>query len=118
MEDVPEDVKEDVEFEVLPDNLEEGKLARIGLDKEDEFVRKLVDPKLPSVEEVERHSLMGHVEYRNWCSICVRARGKELDHTRQEDKDRKFPKYIVGAIVFLGMKWDLSGLYWWEGSVG
>ena len=43
---------------------------RLGLEKEEEVVRKLADPKLPNKEEVERHWLMGHVPYRNWCDVC------------------------------------------------
>ena len=49
---------------------------RIQLDREDEFIRRLVDPKLPTPEEVQVHELKGHIEYRNWCPICIKARGK------------------------------------------
>ena len=57
---------------------------RVQLDREDEFIRRLVDPKLPTPEEVKVHELKGHVEYRNWCPICIKARGKDLDHTRDK----------------------------------
>ena len=49
------------------------------LDREDEFIRRLVDPKLPTPEDVKIHELKGHIEFRNWCPICIRARGKDLD---------------------------------------
>ena len=52
-------------------------LERIGLEREDVFVRKLVDPKLPTKEEVESHELMGYVVYRNWCPVCVGCKGKQ-----------------------------------------
>ena len=53
-----------------------GAGERIGLEAEDKFIRKLVDPKSPSKEDVEMHYLMGHIPYRNWCPICVKAFGK------------------------------------------
>jgi len=48
---------------------------RIELEKEDEFVKKLVDPKLPSQEDVKRHRMEGHVNFRNWCGVCVLGPG-------------------------------------------
>ena len=48
---------------------------------------------MPTPEDLKIRQLKGHVEYRNWCDICVRCRGKELDHKSQEDKERKFPEY-------------------------
>ena len=65
------------------DEGEEGE--RLRLEAEDKFVRKLVDPKLPSKDEVDKHYLMGHIPYRNWCPICVKSFGKEMDH-KQDDK--------------------------------
>ena len=64
----------------LPEGLKTEELERIGLEEEGEFIRGLVDPRLPTEEEVKLHELRGHVEYRNWCSVCVRCRGKRLDH--------------------------------------
>ena len=43
-------------------------------------LRKMNDPKKPSAEEVEMHNLT-HLPYRNWCSVCVQGRGKEMGHT-------------------------------------
>jgi hypothetical protein len=74
---------------------------RIGLPKDDEVVRRILDPKLPSAEEVERHYVSGHLPYRNWCPVCVRARGKELDHSQDGGKDRRIPEYSV-IIAFQG----------------
>ena len=51
-----EDEDEDEEVDV-PDELVGKVTERIGLPKEDEVIRKLVDPKLPSKEEVELHYL-------------------------------------------------------------
>lgn len=88
-------VNEDEDFGEggLPEGLESEGLVRIGAEEEGDFIRKLVDPKLPSKAEVELHELRGHVEYRNWCSVCVRCKGKQLDHQRQGEKERKFPEY-------------------------
>ena len=83
---------------------------RIALEKEDEFVRKLIDPKLPTEDEIERHRLTGHVNYRNWCGVCVRARGKESGHFRTGDKERKMPEYSFDYCFpgnELGFKWTI-----------
>ena len=63
-------------------------LALLKVKEEEEVLRKLMDPKLPSPEEVESRKLMGHVEYRNWCEVCVKAAGKVLDHKSMEGKER------------------------------
>ena len=44
---------------------------------EDKWVRKMVNPKVPSKEEVERHWLMGQMLFRNWCPVC-RSPGQGL----------------------------------------
>ena len=44
---------------------------RFELDKEDEFIRKLIDPKLPTEKELRFHRVRGHADYRNWCPVCV-----------------------------------------------
>ena len=66
---------------------------RLGLEKEDEVVRKIKDPKLPSGEEGERHYLMGHMQYRDWCPMCVRSQGREMDHKQDSRGARKLRKY-------------------------
>jgi hypothetical protein len=90
--------------------LEGEALEKIVPKKEDRFVRKLMDPKLPSSEEVESHRLMGHVEYRNWCEVCVKAAGKVLDHKSLEGKERKLPEYHFDYCFpgdELGWKWTV-----------
>ena len=42
----------------------------------------LRSPIRPSAEDVDRHDAT-HVPYRNWCPMCVAARGKEAPHKRQ-----------------------------------
>ena len=65
----------------------------MGLPKEDRWVRKLKDPKLPSQEEVERHWLMGHMPFRSWCDVCLESKAKELGHRRDVGGDRDVPEY-------------------------
>ena len=49
------------------------------------IMKKLLDPRLPSKEEVKEHELSGHLPYRNWCPNCVKAKGKDLDHRRTRE---------------------------------
>ena len=66
---------------------------KVKVEKEGAVVKRLLDPKLPTQEAVDTHWLKGHVEYRNWCEVCVKARGKEWDHTRAVDKERLLTEY-------------------------
>ena len=83
---------------------------RMCLPKEDEVIKKMVDPRLPSQEEVDKHYVMGHMVYRNWCPVCVRAQGKEMDHSRDKGKERKLPEYSWDYCFpgdELGFKWTV-----------
>ena len=50
------------------------------LDTEDdgENVHGISDPKLPSTADIDEHWLMRHAVYRNWCEICMRAKGRGM----------------------------------------
>ena len=37
--------------------------------------------------------MSGHIPYRNWCPVCVRAKGKEMGHMRGEENERGLPEY-------------------------
>ena len=37
----------------------------------------------PTAAEIEEHNIT-HLPYRNWCPVCVKARGKEDAHRREE----------------------------------
>ena len=63
-----EDEDEDEEVDV-PEEWIGEECKRIGLSREDDVIKKLVDPKLPSKEDVELHYLRGHLPFRNWCPI-------------------------------------------------
>ena len=51
-------------------------------------------PGSPSHEDRERHNAT-HLPYRNWCPICVQARGREDDHRRAKEKDEGTVPTIV-----------------------
>ena len=65
---------------------------RIGKEEEGGRMRNIGDPRMPSAKEVEEHNIT-HVPYRNWCPHCVRGRGKELDHRRALEDDRKVREF-------------------------
>ena len=43
--------------------------------------KSLSSPIKPSAEAIAAHNI-AHFPYRNWCAICVEAKGKEFPHTR------------------------------------
>ena len=51
-------------------------------------VKVLGDPRQPTEAEVEEHEQSNHCPYRNWCGICVRARGKDMDHRADAREER------------------------------
>ena len=67
------------------------------------------NPWLPTEVEGDKHFLMGHIPFRNWCPVCIRARGKESDH-RQAKKERLVPEYSFDFCFpgdELGYKWTI-----------
>ena len=53
--------------------------GRVDAREEGKFVKRLIDPRSPTEEEVAHHELT-HLPCRNWCPACVKAKGKDLDH--------------------------------------
>ena len=100
---------EDSEDEDL--KLETGEACgRIRLREDGAVIKRLVDPKLPSQEMVDDHWLRGHVEYRNWREVCVKAKGKEWDHTKVGSKERLVPEYSFDYCFpgdEMGYKWTV-----------
>ena len=73
---------------------EEGIIdERIGLEEDGDILRKLNDPSLPSPEEIKTHCLQGHIPYRSWCHICVRAQGRDRTHVGDKGGERNLPEY-------------------------
>ena len=106
---VDESVEEEDEEEDL--RMEVGETCeKVKVEEEGAVVKKLLDPKLPTQGAVDEHWLRGHVEYRNWCEVCVKARGKEWDHTRATDKERLVPEYAWDYCFpgdEMGYKWTV-----------
>ena len=65
---------------------------RVAAEPEGRAVRQLADPRLPSQAEIDLHDLT-HLPYRNWCAVCVRCRGRDLDHRRAVDEERGVSEY-------------------------
>ena len=65
---------------------------RFKATKDERAVKNLIDPRRPSEKEVEDH-WRTHLPYRNWCEICVRAKGKDEDHRKNPDKERGLSEY-------------------------
>ena len=94
---------EEIEVEGVPGE-------RLRLPKENEFVRKLRDPRLPTQEEVDEHYVRGHIPYRDWCPICVQAKGKGQYHYKDKGKVRALPEYAWDYCFpgdELGFKWTV-----------
>ena len=89
----------------------EGELGeRVGLPREDENVRKIQDPVRPCQGDVELHYLKEHIPFRSWCPICVKAFGREMDHKRDEGRERKLSEYSWDYCFpgdELGFKWTV-----------
>ena len=62
-------------------------------------VVKSRDPKKPSDEGV-REQMMTHLPYRDWCRHCVRCRGKELPHKKNND-ETELPEVHMDS-MFMG----------------
>ena len=68
-------------------------VERMGLEEDDEVVKSLGDPSLPSPEEVLKHCRQGHIPYRNWCHICVKSQGRDMGHNQDKGGERNLPEY-------------------------
>merc|ERR1711966_69332 len=99
---VDEGVESDADDEGMRGEVVGQECERIGLAREDEGFKKLLDPKLPTEREAEDHYMGGHLPYRNWCPVCVRAKGKEMNHNQGGDKVRKLPEYSWDYCFFPG----------------
>ena len=77
--------------------------VKLRLPEENEFVRKLRDPRLPTPEEVEEHNIRGHIPYRDWCPICVQAKGRGQYHYIKIKGRLGFCRSMLGTIAFQGM---------------
>ena len=67
---------------------------RIRAEKEQERIKAMADPRRPTEKEVELHNLT-HLPYRNWCELCVAAKGKDLGHRRGVRGEGDLPEYSL-----------------------
>ena len=82
---------------------------RIVAEKEEDVIRMLKDPKLPTQDEVDKHNLT-HLPFRDWCPICIKAKGREMDHRKDGGKERDLPEYSWDYCFpgdELGFKWTV-----------
>ena len=70
---------------------EEGKPEE-PLEEEEEarIARTRRKPKEPSLEERRAHRLT-HLPYRNWCEVCVEARGRNTPHLSKQPRELHHP---------------------------
>ena len=72
----------DEEGEVVSAKEQGGEdVERLRAAKDERVVKEMGDPRRPTQKEVEDHERT-HLPYRNWCSVCVRAKGKDADHRK------------------------------------
>ena len=91
------------------DAVEGGNYELIRAESEPDVVKRVADPRLPSENEVQRHLLRGHIPFRDWCPICVKAMGKSLPHRRSE-RERNVPEYSFDYCFpgdELGYRWTV-----------
>ena len=117
---------EEEDMEEMPEGMVSTEVGeRLALEQEGDVVKKVMSPMLPTQAEVEKHCSMGHMPYRSWCEVCVKAKGKERGHSRVEagDKVRSIPEYSwdycfpgdeLGFkwVVFVGNFWRSFRLLW------
>ena len=87
--------------------------GRILVEPEGGILKKMKDPRLPSVEEVEQHCLRGHIPYRDWCHVCVCGRWASRCLIARRIGNVAFQS-IVWITASLGTKWGLNGRSWSE----
>ena len=81
-------------------------VERLKAAKDERVVKEMGDPRRPTQKEVEDHERT-HLPYRNWCSVCVRAKGKDADHRRDVGKERGLSEYSFDY-VFPWTSWVVS----------
>jgi hypothetical protein len=84
---------------------------KIVAEKGDELVKIVADPRLPTAKEIEKHCLT-HLPYRNWCSVCVSGKGKDLDHRKCIREDRGLPEFSFDCSS-RGTSLDTASPFWW-----
>ena len=82
--------------------------VEIGDPSEDEgrcVPRKVAEPRMPTQVEIEEHNIT-HLPYRFWCIHCVRGRGEQAGHLRQEERPEKAIPEVHMDYCFMERKSD------------
>merc|ERR1712023_300011 len=56
------------------------------------------------------HKLRGHIPYRNWCPICIKAMGRDMAHKEDKGNERLLPEYSWDYCFpgdEMGFKWTV-----------
>ena len=91
-------------------------VERFEAEDEGELIRKINDPRLPSKEDIERHRIGGHVEFRDWCDMCVRARSRDMPHRKRIRGKPGYCRNTAGITVVLETSSVTNGPCWWVGK--
>ena len=98
----PEDLYQDI----MPMHEEEFEEIECGIDHGESVPQEaaeplvLRDPGTPTEREVAEHNVT-HLPHRSWCAACVGGRGRDRQHRRQAQEDKKIPQ-VVFDYGFLG----------------
>ena len=76
-----------VQFGPNPENNFIQNVERLRAEKAVEFLKKAVDQRKPTEQEVKDHNHT-HVPYRNWFPRCVKAKEKDLGHWNAVNGER------------------------------
>ena len=82
----------------------EGVGERVRPEREEGRVKRMIDPRRPTEQEVEDHNRT-HLPYRNWCPHCVQARGKDLDHRKSIEERKEDCRSAALTTVSREMNW-------------
>ena len=63
---------------------------------------KVKSPMMPTKAEIEEHESLGHVVYRNWCPVCIAARGIGQYHKPLPDEPENAVPTIVSDYCYMG----------------
>ena len=77
--------KDGLSMEMATEDSDEG---RVEEGEEARMPKSLPVPTYVSKVEREEHELT-HTPYRSWCHHCVRCRGRNAQHRKKEDEDKK-----------------------------
>eukprot|EP00971_Amphidinium_carterae_P313078 6221951-Amphidinium_carterae.1 len=99
--------------QVMEDGSDEG--------EQPEELRRLIIAREPSTIERKRHEQENHAVYKDWCPICVAAKGTGAQHRRKAhnaDTEREGPRIFSdffymssheGSKPMLALKFSRSG---------